>query len=103
MLPAKDGPIAQRLEQATHNRLVTGSNPVGPTHKKDPENKGELVFATHELSIRGHALRRIETAIPPMELSLLTTGLSNHRFGSARAMLFRKSAVSMRIIMPGKN
>ena len=25
------GPIAQRLEQATHNRLVTGSNPVGPT------------------------------------------------------------------------
>jgi hypothetical protein len=26
-----DGPIAQRLEQATHNRLVTGSNPVGPT------------------------------------------------------------------------
>src|SRR5881397_2854126 len=25
------GPIAQRSEQATHNRLVTGSNPVGPT------------------------------------------------------------------------
>ena len=28
---AAAGPIAQRLEQATHNRLVTGSNPVGPT------------------------------------------------------------------------
>ena len=28
------GPIAQRLEQATHNRLVTGSNPVGPTTPK---------------------------------------------------------------------
>ena len=26
-----DGPIAQRLEQATHNRLVPGSNPGGPT------------------------------------------------------------------------
>ena len=25
------GPIAQRLEQATHNRLVPGSNPGGPT------------------------------------------------------------------------
>src|SRR5438309_9661400 len=25
------GPIAQRLEQATHNRLVVGSNPTGPT------------------------------------------------------------------------
>ena len=27
----KRGPVAQRLAQATHNRLVTGSNPVGPT------------------------------------------------------------------------
>src|SRR5438034_2760472 len=25
------GPIAQRSEQATHNRLVGGSNPSGPT------------------------------------------------------------------------
>jgi hypothetical protein len=25
------GPVAQRLEQATHNRLVLGSNPSGPT------------------------------------------------------------------------
>ncbi|SPE54804.1 hypothetical protein SBV1_1940017 [Verrucomicrobia bacterium] len=27
-----DGPIAQWLEQATHNRLVGGSNPSGPTN-----------------------------------------------------------------------
>ena len=26
-----EGPIAQRLEQATHNRLVVGSIPTGPT------------------------------------------------------------------------
>src|ERR1041385_3241400 len=26
-----NGPIAQRSEQATHNRLVGGSNPSGPT------------------------------------------------------------------------
>jgi hypothetical protein len=27
----KKGPVAQRLAQATHNRLVAGSNPAGPT------------------------------------------------------------------------
>lgn len=35
------GPIAQWLEQATHNRLVLGSNPSGPTIYKAPVNKGE--------------------------------------------------------------
>src|SRR5881296_2400545 len=30
-----------------------------------------LVFATHEVSVRGHSLRRIETAIQRLELSLL--------------------------------
>ena len=25
------GPVAQWLAQATHNRLVAGSNPAGPT------------------------------------------------------------------------
>jgi len=32
-----------------------------------------LVFATHEVSLRGHSLRRIETAMQRMELSLLTS------------------------------
>ena len=27
------GPVAQRLEQGTHNPLVVGSNPTGPTLK----------------------------------------------------------------------
>ena len=31
-LDRSNGPIAQRLEQATHNRLVVGSNPTGPTN-----------------------------------------------------------------------
>jgi hypothetical protein len=26
------GPVAQRLEQQTHNLLVVGSNPTGPTN-----------------------------------------------------------------------
>ena len=28
------GPVAQRLEQGTHNPLVVGSNPTGPTTSK---------------------------------------------------------------------
>src|SRR5215471_16543993 len=28
---ARHGPVAQRLEQGTHNPLVPGSNPGGPT------------------------------------------------------------------------
>jgi hypothetical protein len=31
-----------------------------------------LVFATHEVLLRGHSLRRIETAMQRMEVSLLT-------------------------------
>lgn len=31
-----------------------------------------LVFATHEVLLRGHSLRRIEIALQRMELSLLT-------------------------------
>lgn len=38
------GPVAQRLEQQTHNLLVVGSNPTGPT---------ELQFyCVHPLGIR---------------------------------------------------
>ena len=33
----------------------------------------KLVFATHEVSIRGHHLRRIETTMQRLELSLLAT------------------------------
>ena len=38
-----------------------------------------LVFATHEISIRGHALRRIETAMQRLELSFLAALLGNQR------------------------
>jgi hypothetical protein len=31
-----------------------------------------LIFATHEIALRGHSLRRIETAMQRMELSFLT-------------------------------
>ena len=35
------------------------------------EQQLRLVFATHEVSIRGYSLRRIETAMQRLELSLL--------------------------------
>jgi hypothetical protein len=35
------------------------------------EQQLRLVFATHEITLRGHSLRRIETAMQRMELSLL--------------------------------
>jgi hypothetical protein len=31
------GPVAQRLEQQTHNLLVVGSNPTGPTKTIEPQ------------------------------------------------------------------
>jgi len=38
-----------------------------------------LVFATHEISIRGHSLRRIETAMQRLELSFLAALSGNQR------------------------
>src|SRR5438034_3363919 len=37
------------------------------------EQQLRLVFAMHEVLVRGHSLRRIETAMQRLELSLLTT------------------------------
>jgi hypothetical protein len=37
----------------------------------EKEQRLRLVFATHEVVIRGHALRRIETALQRLELSYL--------------------------------
>src|SRR6266542_3737921 len=38
-----------------------------------------LVFATHEVSVRGNSLRRVETAMQRMELSLLAALPGQHR------------------------
>jgi hypothetical protein len=39
----------------------------------------QLVFATHEVSVRGHHLRRIETTMQRLELSLLAKLPSSQR------------------------
>ena len=33
------GPLAQRLEQGTHNPLVAGSNPAGPIRRRPGEHE----------------------------------------------------------------
>jgi len=43
------------------------------------EQNLKLVFAAHEVSIRGHHLRRIETVMQRMELSLLAKLPSSQR------------------------
>ena len=43
------------------------------------EQRLRLVFATHEVTLRGHSLRRIETTMQRMELSLLTAVPRNQR------------------------
>ena len=43
------------------------------------EQRLRLVFATHEVTLRGHSLRRIETTMQRMELSLLTALPRNQR------------------------
>lgn len=43
------------------------------------EQRLRLVFATHEVSLRGHSLRRIETAMQRMELASLSALPSNQR------------------------
>jgi hypothetical protein len=43
------------------------------------EQNLKLVFTTHEISVRGHHLRRIETILQRMELSLLTKLQNNQR------------------------
>src|ERR1700722_12406286 len=39
-----EGPVAQRLEQGTHNPLVGGSNPSGPTRFLNSDTIGVPLF-----------------------------------------------------------
>ena len=45
----------------------------------DDEQNLKLVFATHEVSVRGHHLRRIEATMQKLELSLLAKLPSSQR------------------------
>lgn len=47
--------------------------------REGKEQTLRLVFTMHEVLIRGHSLRRIETALQRMELSALNTLPANQR------------------------
>ena len=47
--------------------------------RESKEQTLRLVFTMHEVVIRGHSLRRIETAMQRMELSVLSTLPTNQR------------------------
>jgi hypothetical protein len=46
---------------------------------EEKEQRLRLVFATHEVVVRGHSLRRIETAVQRMEFSHLACLPANYR------------------------
>lgn len=70
-----------RLEISTeHSVLLPFDQFVFAELKNDgAEQYLRLVFATHEVSIRGHSLRRVEAAMQRMELSFLTVLSERHR------------------------
>ena len=51
----------------------------GELKREGKEQVLRLVFAMHEVMVRGYSLRRIEMAMQRMELSLLTTLPSSQR------------------------
>lgn len=58
------------------------------------EQRLRLVFATHEVLVRGHALRRIETTMQRMELSFL-----GKLPGSQRSMITEGQPVVLEIVV----
>ena len=58
------------------------------------EQNLKMVFAAHEVSIRGHYLRRIETVMQRMELSLLAK-----LPGSQRSLITEGQPVILEIVV----
>jgi hypothetical protein len=57
MFQCTPGPVAQWLEPWTHNPLVPGSNPGGPT------NRFQLVFSAELFADGGFAVRSVEVPV----------------------------------------
>lgn len=70
---------ALRVERnATHSLLLHFDQFAFSELKSEgKEQQLRLVFATHEVLLLGHSLRRVETAMQRLELSFLTTVSGN--------------------------
>jgi len=66
---------AVRIELSAEQSLLLPFDQFAFSELKSAGKEQELrlIFATHEVSLRGYSLRRIETAMQRMELSLLTS------------------------------
>lgn len=64
---------AVRIELSSEQSLLLPFDQFAFAELKNDgkEQRLRLVFATHEVSLRGHSLRRIETAMQRMEISFL--------------------------------
>lgn len=72
---------AVRIELSPEESLLLPHDQFAFSTLKSDGNEQELhlVFATHEITLRGHSLRRIETAMQRMDLSFLGTAPSRQR------------------------
>ena len=72
---------ALRIEVSTEKSLLLKFDQFlyAEFEKDEHEQTLRLFFATHEVVIHGHTLRRIETALQRMELSYLATLPHGHR------------------------
>src|ERR1035437_984910 len=68
------GPVAQRLEQQTHNLLVPGSNPGGPTRRHQSWNARRL----NSLCL-GRECKRLIATVERLLLLMLKSGLLPRR------------------------
>ncbi|MCW5555085.1 MAG: hypothetical protein KIS67_23340 [Verrucomicrobiae bacterium] len=66
---------AVKIEVSAEQSLLLPFDQFAFAELKSEEKQQQLrlVYATHEVLLRGHSLRRIETAMQRMELSLLTS------------------------------
>lgn len=72
---------ALRIEISPEQSLLLPYDQFAFAELANQKNEQHLriVFASHEIMVRGHALRRIETALQRMELSSLAKVSASHR------------------------
>jgi hypothetical protein len=111
-----DKSVALPLDPQTFTPLLELRCPIARTHplllphdqfiiaeftSGGDEQLLKLVFATHEVLIRGHHLRRIETTIQRMELSFIATLPSSQRSLTAEGQPIVLEIVVTVVPIPG--